>query len=85
MEKSIAHNTKWRDWLTTELRGLGLEVVPSQGNFLLVKFPDAAATFESLRANNIIVREMGAYGLADYLRISIGIEEEMRALVKVLS
>lgn len=83
--KSVAHNTKWREWLSQQLGGLGLEVVPSQGNFVLVKFADAAAAFEKLRANNIIVREMGAYGLGSYLRISIGTEDEMRALVKVLS
>jgi histidinol-phosphate aminotransferase len=85
MAKSVAHNTKWRDWLTQQLGGLGLEVVPSQGNFVLVRFTDAPATFEKLRTNNIIVREMGAYGLADFLRISIGTEAEMRALVKVIS
>lgn len=84
VKKSVEHNTKWREWLAQQLGGLGLEVVPSQGNFLLVKFSDAAAVFEKLRSNNIIVREMGAYGLGDYLRISIGTEEDMRALVSAL-
>jgi histidinol-phosphate aminotransferase len=83
--KSVEHNTKWREWLTQQLAGLGLEVVPSQGNFLLVKFADAVATFEKLRSNNIIVREMGAYGLPEFLRISIGTEAEMRDLVSVLA
>ena len=33
--------SKWRPWLTDQLRGIGLEVVPSKTNFLLVGFPDS--------------------------------------------
>jgi len=85
LAKSIEHNTQWREWLSHQLGGLGLEVIPSQGNFLLVKFADAAVTFEKLRSNNIMVREMPAYGLPEFLRISIGTEEDMRKLVQVIS
>lgn len=85
MEDSIVHNNVWREWLTQELRGLGCEVPDSQGNFVLAKFEDAAAVWQKLADNDIIVREMGGYGLADYLRISIGTEDEMRKLVAVLS
>ncbi|PIR34013.1 MAG: histidinol-phosphate transaminase, partial [Alphaproteobacteria bacterium CG11_big_fil_rev_8_21_14_0_20_44_7] len=84
MQKSVAHNTKWREWLSAELRGLGCEVPPSQGNFVLAKFADANAVFEKLRANDIIVREMGGYGLPEYLRISIGLEADMKKLVALL-
>lgn len=85
LQDSIVHNNVWREWLTNELRSLGCEVPDSQGNFVLAKFDDAAATFEKLRENGIIVREMGGYGLPDYLRISIGTEDEMRKLVEVIS
>lgn len=85
MEDSIVHNKVWRDWLTAELRGLGCEVPDSQGNFVLTKFEDAKATWQKLADNGIIVREMGGYGLPDYLRISVGTEDEMRKLVRVVS
>ena len=32
---------QWRPWLTQQLGGLGLDMLPSQGNFVLVGFPDA--------------------------------------------
>ena len=85
LQNSIDHNTKWRGWLTDELRNLGYESVDSQANFVLIKFDDAKSIYEKLKSGGIIVREMGAYNLPDYLRISIGTEEEMRALVEVLA
>jgi histidinol-phosphate aminotransferase len=56
--KSKAHNTKWRAWMTAELTQLGLKVYPSQGNFVLVEFPDASATDTKLKENGIIIRRM---------------------------
>ncbi|HKK30380.1 MAG TPA: histidinol-phosphate transaminase [Alphaproteobacteria bacterium] len=88
-ERSRAHNSQWLPWLTEQLRGLGLEVPPSQGNFLLVRFPtepgkDAAAAIEHLNAHGIIPRRMGGYGLPDSLRITIGLEEDNRAVLDAL-
>ena len=40
VDKAVAHNDKWLNWLTDELTNLGLRVTPSVGNFLLVHFPD---------------------------------------------
>ena len=62
---------------------------PSQGNFLLVRFPtepgkDAAAAIEHLNAHGIIPRRMGGYGLPDSLRITIGLEEDNRAVLDAL-
>jgi len=84
-----AHNAQWRDWTRQSLLSLGLDVPDSLGNFLLVRFPtdagrDAAAADGFLKERGIITRRMGAYGLADSLRISIGQEDEMRAVVDAL-
>lgn len=81
---SKAHNTKWRNWMTAELNTLGLKVYPSQGNFVLVEFPDAAATDAKLKENGIIIRRMEAYGLASCLRITIGTEAENKAVIAAL-
>ena len=87
--KSLAHNRLWRDWSAAAFSRLGLVVVPSDGNFLLVRFPDAAllnadAGFEFLKSRGIIARKMGAYHLGEYLRITIGTEEEMRLTAAAL-
>lgn len=87
--RSRAHNAKCLPWVTSELRGLGLEVPDSQGNFILVRFPtekgkDAAAAIAYLNAHGIIPRQMGGYGLPDCVRITIGLDEDNRAVVDAL-
>jgi histidinol-phosphate aminotransferase len=81
------HNARWRDWLTAALSGNAIRVPPSQGNFVLALFENAAtskAAFAALRDKGLIVREMHGYGIPEGLRISIGLEEHMRAVVEVL-
>lgn len=90
VEHARSHNARWRDWLTGELRRIGLAVPNSVANFVLARFPDIpgkdAPTADAfLKAQGIIVRRVAAYGLPDCLRISIGLEDEMRAVVAALS
>jgi histidinol-phosphate aminotransferase len=84
-----AHNDQWMPWLAERLRAAGLDVVPSVGNFLLVRFPEgdlnADAAYDYMAAHGIIVRKMGAYRLHDHLRITVGTEEEVRATAEALS
>ncbi len=89
IKKSVAHNTQALALLTRELKALGLEVVPSQGNFLLAKFNangahTAKAANAHLLSEGIIVREVANYGLPDYLRITVGTEEENALLLASL-
>lgn len=89
-QRSREHNLVWRRWTDDSLARLGLAAVPSQGNFLLVRLPDdlarnADAGFEYLKSRGIITRKMGAYHLSEYLRITIGTEEEMRLTVAALA
>jgi histidinol-phosphate aminotransferase len=81
---------QWRPWLTQQLGGLGLDVVtPSAANFLLVGFPKApgktAADAEAfLASRGLLVRGVKNYGLPDHLRITIGLEENNRAIAEAL-
>lgn len=87
IEKIKTHNAKWRDWLSAELNGNSMRVIPSQGNFILTLFASAnhaKKANDALLANGLIVREMGAYGLGNGLRISIGEENAMKAVARVL-
>ena len=87
--KSLAHVEQWRPWLTQQLGGLGLEVVPSGANFVLVGFPPtpgktAAEAEAYLAGQGLIVRGVANYGLPHHLRITIGLEEHNRALAEHL-
>jgi histidinol-phosphate aminotransferase len=88
VEASVAHNSEWRGKVAAALQAAGLKVWPSEGNFLLVDFGDAArarAADAHLRSRGLIVRAMGAYGLAPCLRITIGTAEECLGLVEALT
>ena len=73
--RSVAATNEQRARLADGLRRLGLDVLPSATNFLLVGFGSAeaaASAFEALAAESIHVRPADDYGLPDRLRITIG-------------
>ncbi|HVL35001.1 MAG TPA: histidinol-phosphate transaminase [Burkholderiales bacterium] len=61
----------------------GVTVYPSEANFFLVRVPDAERTFEALRRQNVLVRNLHP-GLPGCLRITVGRPEENRILVAAL-
>ncbi|WP_066961509.1 histidinol-phosphate transaminase [Microbulbifer sp. Q7] len=72
-----------REWTCTQLGDLGFDIVPSTANFIFAKPPKLSAEdlFKALRERNIIVRYFNKPRISEYLRISIGTDEEMQALV----
>jgi histidinol-phosphate aminotransferase len=91
-EEFIRHsrdtNNQQLAWFQQELAAIGLAFVPSVANFVLVRFPggshDAARANSFLMERGLIVREVAGYGLPEYLRISIGLEEENKAVIATL-
>lgn len=78
-------NAEQREALSTALRGRGLEVFPSQTNFILVGFGGDAAPVEAqLAERGVVLRPMGGYGLPDCLRITVGNPDENRRLLAAL-
>ncbi|AXY43860.1 histidinol-phosphate transaminase [Halomonas sp. JS92-SW72] len=75
-----------RERTRTHMERLGFMVLPSQANFVLVTHPahDAAQLFAGLRERGILVRHFNTEALRDYLRITIGTEDEMETLVETL-
>ncbi|WP_375249433.1 histidinol-phosphate transaminase [Sphingomonas sp.] len=90
VRRSFEHNLVWRDWFVGEIAQLGnagLRTVPSKANFVLVLFEgalSAEAAYHALMAAGYAVRWLPGQGLPHGLRITIGREEEMRAVVDVL-
>lgn len=73
--------------LTRDLEAMGFSVPPSQSNFVLAKWkgnPNARTLFEALRERAIIVRYFDTRRLSDALRISVGTDEEIDALLAAL-
>lgn len=88
--RSRDHNTAWLPWLSDRLTGLGLDVIPSCGNFVLVRFPDspgktAADAMAFLNTRGIIPRSTASAGIPDGVRITVGREDEMRATVEAIT
>ena len=75
-----------RERTARRLSDLGFNVLPSQANFLLTRHPqhDAAQLFVGLRERGILVRHFNTDALRDFLRISIGTDDEMDSLIEVL-
>jgi histidinol-phosphate aminotransferase len=88
LEKGAANNRAGYRQLVAAFEALGLQYVPSYGNFVLVKVGDddgAGARINlALLKQGVIVRPVGAYGLPQWLRISIGLPEENAAFVEAL-
>ncbi len=81
-ERVTRLNGKGVDYLSRELRALGMEVYPTDANFVLVR--TGAEAYEQLLAEGVIVRPMAGFGLPDHVRISVGLPEENERLVKTL-
>lgn len=71
--------------LESGFEGLGLEFVPSSGNFVLVRVGRADLVNERLLQKGIIVRPVGNYGLPEWLRVTVGLPEENGALLAALA
>lgn len=89
-EKVATDTIRLRAEATERLTALGLAVTPSEGNFILVHFPEAAGRTAQdadafLQKEGVIVRRMEGYGLPAALRISIGTEDETRACLESLT
>jgi histidinol-phosphate aminotransferase len=62
----------------------GLEWVPSEANFLLVKVGDGARIFAELQKCGVIVRPMKPYGMSEWLRVTVGTEAQNARLLSAL-
>ena len=88
LSRSAKLNADGYRQLTRAFDELGLDYVPSYGNFVLVKVGDdndaGARVNQALLKQGIIVRPVAGYGLPQWLRISIGLPDENAAFIEAL-
>lgn len=82
--RSYAANQAGMAQLTQGLRKLGLEYIPSFGNFVSFKIKNAAQVNQQLLQKGVIVRPVANYEMPDYLRVSVGLFSENARFLSVL-
>lgn len=75
-----------REWMKKELKALGFSFQDSMSNFVFATHPVYKATDiqKYLRDNKILVRHFSAERINNYLRISVGTDEQAAKLIEVL-
>jgi len=85
-QETVANIQKTREWTQQELKRLGFEFADSKANFIFVTHPSCPAKelFEALRKRHIYVRYFAKPRIDQYLRITVGTQEEMETFIEFL-
>jgi histidinol-phosphate aminotransferase len=81
-ERTLRNNAQGIEYLSRELEALGIEVWPSEANFVLAR--PGPGSYERLLREGVIVRPLGGFGMPEHVRITVGLPEENERLVKAL-
>jgi histidinol-phosphate aminotransferase len=73
IEKSRRMNAAGLVQLEAGFRKLGLEFIPSRGNFITFRVGDAARVYGALLRDGVIVRPIAGYGMPEHLRVTVGL------------
>ena len=84
LARSAELNRRGMTQLVAAFRELGLEWIPSAGNFVTFKVGDAIGVNQALLRQGVIVRPIAAYGMPHWLRVSIGLPEENARFIEAL-
>ncbi len=84
VEQSRQINRQGMNTLTEGFRRLRLSWIPSHGNFVSFKVGQGVEIFRRLLTHGVIVRPIAAYGMPEYLRVSIGTEAENARFLSAL-
>ena len=82
--QSYELNRNGMEQIVAGLKRLGLEHIPSHGNFVTFRAGDAATVNQKLLKQGVIVRPIGGYGLPEWLRVTIGSEPENARFLEAL-
>ena len=74
-----------RKYLAAEFNRMEVPFVPGAGNFLMVNVGNGRRIFREMLARKVIVRPLVNYGLQEWVRISIGTEEQNQRCISALN
>jgi histidinol-phosphate aminotransferase len=85
LQQSIQVNYQGLQQLQVGFKTMGLDYIPSCGNFICVEVgDDAVGVYEALLRQGVIVRPVAAYSMPRHLRISVGLPAENERFLKAL-
>jgi histidinol-phosphate aminotransferase len=84
VKRSLDVNRHGLEFLEKEFTRLGLEFVPSQANFILVRVGRGQEVFQQLLQQGVIVRPTAGYRFPEHVRVTVGTPEENRKFIQAL-
>jgi len=84
VRQTFALNLRGMKQIVDGLTRLGLEHIPSYGNFVSFRVKDAMRIYQSMLHSGVIVRPIANYDMPDWLRVSIGLETENEQFLSAL-
>ena len=81
IDECLVRNNLGRKQLLGSFKSIGLEPIGSSANFIFLKVGDGDYVFKELQKKGIIIRPLNNYGLPEYIRITIGTEEQNMKLI----
>ncbi|MBU0880625.1 MAG: histidinol-phosphate transaminase [Candidatus Omnitrophica bacterium] len=85
LKKTLSHVEREKESLYAALRDMGLSYIASATNFILVDVKrDCKEIFNALLKAGIIVRDMKAWGMDTYIRVTIGTRIENKRFIKAI-
>ena len=84
VEQSRKMVQEGKRFLYSELERLKIEYVPSETNFFLINVGEGERVFHALLKKGVIVRNMAGYGLPQYIRVTVGTQEENTIFLEAL-
>lgn len=79
LRQSAEVNARGRERLIRTFQGRGVSCIASHANFVLARVGPADAVFEALLNRGVIVRSAASFGLPEWIRVTVGLPEEMDA------
>lgn len=88
VRRGVENNREGKEFYYAEFRRLGLEFLPTQGNFILVHVgggdTGGVDCYQAVLKEGVILRPVGNYGFPDWIRISIGLPDQNERCMKAL-
>jgi histidinol-phosphate aminotransferase len=82
--RSYALNRAGMEQILDGIKRFGFAHIPSHGNFLAFRVGDAERINQKLLRQGVIVRQVGGYGMPEWLRVTIGTERENQCFIDAL-